>query len=310
MRHSLIALLVGVLALARPACAADPPSCATVRLADIGWVDVSGTTAVTARLLRDLGYAPAIVPASVPATYEGLRARAIDVFMGNWMPSMAEARRPFDEDKSVDVLGANLQGARFTLAVPRYLWDKGLRDFADVARFGRELGFRVYGLEPGNEGNQHIQALIAARRYGFDSFQLVEETQAALLARVRHAYRARRPILFLGWEPHPMNRHYKLAYLTGAEDLFGPDFGAASVFTNVRAGYAASCPNVARLLAREVFDLAGEDAMMALMLDRKLDPARAASVWLRRNRAVLKVWLDGVTTLDGRPALPMVANRP
>jgi glycine betaine/proline transport system substrate-binding protein len=305
----LIAALVGVLAATAPAWAADPPACATVRLADIGWVDVSATTALTGRILKDLGYTPQIVPASVPETYAGMKAKTLDVFMGNWMPSMADVRKPFVEDKSVEVLGANLTGAKFALAVPQYLAAKGLRDVADLPKFGKELGFKIYGLEPGNEGNRHIRDLIARKQDGFAAFQLVEEPERALLAQVRHAYRARRPIVFLGWAPHPMNRYYKLSYLTGGDDLFGPDFGAASVYTNVRAGFAAECPNVGRLLANEVFDLPGEDAMMAAILDRKMDPSRAASAWLRRNKAVLKTWLEGVTTLDGKPALPVVTKR-
>ena len=310
MRHSWIAALVGVLLGVAPAWAADPPDCKTVRLADIGWVDVAATTAVTARLLSDLGYTPVVTSMTVPATYAGLKAKSVDAFLGNWMPGMAADRKPFEDDKSIEVIGPNLQGAKFTLAVPHYLWAKGLHDFQDVWKFGRQLGFKIYGLEPGNEGNQHIAQLISVQKYGFQAFHLVEEPEAALLAELHRAYHAHRPMLFLGWEPHPMNRHYKLMYLTGGDDLFGPNFGAASVYTNVRAGYAAACPNVARLLGNEVFGLAEEDAMMALILDRRLAPAKAAPLWLHANRAVLAGWLDGVTTLDGRPALPVVLRRP
>jgi glycine betaine/proline transport system substrate-binding protein len=306
VRHSWIGALVGVLLVAThggspKAWAADPPECRTVRLADIGWVDVAATTALTAHILTDLGYTPVIVPLSVPATYEALKAKSLDVFLGNWMPGMAAARKPYDDDKSIDVIGPNLQGAKYTLAVPHYLWARGLHDFQDVAKFGRQLGFKIYGLEAGNEGNQHLRQLIGDKRFGFDAFTLVEESEPHLLAHLRHAYHARRPILFLGWEPHPMNRYYRLDYLTGGDDLFGPNFGAASVFTNVRAGYAAACPNVAKLLANETFSLAQEDAIMALILGRKMPPAKAAAAWLRTNKGAPRAWLDGVTTFDGKP---------
>src|SRR5690349_18746707 len=41
-----------------PAAARDPPSCKAVRLSDIGWTDVTSTTAILSALLRELGYDP------------------------------------------------------------------------------------------------------------------------------------------------------------------------------------------------------------------------------------------------------------
>jgi ABC-type proline/glycine betaine transport system substrate-binding protein len=34
----------------------DPPACQLVRLSDIGWTDVTATTAIVSALVRDLGY--------------------------------------------------------------------------------------------------------------------------------------------------------------------------------------------------------------------------------------------------------------
>ena len=51
----------GALALAdAPAATApvDPAACQIVRLSDIGWTDVTSTTAIFSALLRHLGYRP------------------------------------------------------------------------------------------------------------------------------------------------------------------------------------------------------------------------------------------------------------
>jgi glycine betaine/proline transport system substrate-binding protein len=47
------------------------------------------------------------------------------------------------------------------------------------------------------------------------------------------------PVVFLGWEPHPMNANFDLTYLTGGDDFFGPNLGGATVYTNTRAGFTA-----------------------------------------------------------------------
>ena len=51
----------------------DPAACQTVRLSDIGWTDVTATTAVFSELLRRLGYRPEITVLSVPVTYASLK---------------------------------------------------------------------------------------------------------------------------------------------------------------------------------------------------------------------------------------------
>jgi len=57
---------------------------------------------------------------AVPVTFAAMKNRDIDIFLGNWMPAQSADRKPFVDDGSVDVIGANLQGAKYTLAVPAY----------------------------------------------------------------------------------------------------------------------------------------------------------------------------------------------
>ncbi|MBN9508065.1 MAG: choline ABC transporter substrate-binding protein [Alphaproteobacteria bacterium] len=299
-----IAAAVGL--LAATAQAADPAACKAVRFSDIGWTDVTATTALTSLILKDLGYRPKITVLSVPVTYQSLKNKDIDVFLGNWMPSMEADRKPFTDDKSIDVLNANLEGAKYTLAVPQYLYDKGLHDFGDIQKFGKELDYKIYGIEPGNDGNRHVLDLIKQNRDGLGKFQLVESSEQGMLAQVEKDYRRKKPIVFLGWEPHPMNKVFKMAYLTGGDDTFGPNFGGATVYTNVRAGYVAECPNVGKLLDNLKFSLAGENEMMDMILNKKMDPSKAAATWLRAHKDVLTTWLAGVTTFEGKPGLAAV----
>ncbi len=54
------------------------------------------------------------------------------------------------------VVGANLEGAKYTLAVPDYTHAAGLQDFKDIQRFAADLNYSIYGIEPGNDGNRHV----------------------------------------------------------------------------------------------------------------------------------------------------------
>ncbi len=98
----------------------DGPSCQTVRLSDVGWTDVTATTATLTVLLRALGYESKVTVLSVPVTYTSMKNKDIDVFLGDWMPAQEGDIKPYLEDRSVEVVGMNLTGAKFTLAVPSY----------------------------------------------------------------------------------------------------------------------------------------------------------------------------------------------
>ncbi|MGB6352502.1 MAG: glycine betaine ABC transporter substrate-binding protein, partial [Steroidobacteraceae bacterium] len=206
----------------------DPPDCQTVRFSDVGWTDVTSTTALIAQLLRSIGYSPTITVLSVPVTFASIQNNDIDVFLGNWMPAQAADRGHYVEDGTVVVIGANLTGAKYTLAVPAYTYAAGLKDFKDIQRFGPELNDSIYGIEPGNDGNRHVLDMLKQNQFDLSGFKLIESSEQGMLAQVERAYRDKKPIVFLAWEPHPMNMRFDLRYLTGGDEFFGPNYGGAT----------------------------------------------------------------------------------
>jgi glycine betaine/proline transport system substrate-binding protein len=302
MKHLIPAAAIAAI-LAAPALAAEPESCATVRFSDVGWTDITATTAAAGTVLRALGYETNVRVLSVPVTYTALAEGDLDVFLGNWMPTMEADIAPYREAGTVDTVRANLEGAKYTLAVSQSLADAGLTDFSKIAAFSDQLDGRIYGIEPGNDGNRLIQGMIDGDAFGLGDFQLVESSEQGMLAQAARAERQGEGIVFLGWEPHPMNANLKMAYLTGGDDVFGPNLGGATVHTNTRAGYVEECPNVGRFLQNLVFTLQMENEIMAAILDDGADPDAAAAAWLHDNADVVEGWLDGVTTRDGGDAL-------
>ena len=293
---------------AAPGPLADHAACRIVRLSDIGWTDVTATTALFAALIRHLGYRPEITVLSLPVTYASMKNKDIDVFLGNWMPSQGGDRKSYVADKSVEVIRANLTGAKYTLAVPAYTYEAGLRSFADIERYAAQLHNSIYGIEPGNDGNRLVLGMLRQNLFGLGNFKLVESSEQGMLAEVERAFRAHAPIVFLAWDPHPMNMRFDLRYLSGGDAVFGPNYGEARVDTNTRAGYSAQCPNIGRLLRNLSFTTQEESRVMADILDRHQPPEVAAESWLKANPAVVAGWLEGVTTFDGRPALSAMSG--
>jgi glycine betaine/proline transport system substrate-binding protein len=304
----LAAGLIGAAAVltSQTAFAASHSVCSKVRFSDVGWTDITATTAATTYVLKALGYETDIKILSVPVTYASLKNKDIDVFLGNWMPTMEGDIKAYREDGSVDTVGVNLEGAKYTLAVNQVAADLGVKDFADIAKAKDALDGKIYGIEPGNDGNRLILDMIEKDAFGLKSFEVVESSEAGMLSQVARNTKGKKPIVFLGWEPHPMNANFKMSYLTGGDDFFGPNLGGATVHTNVRAGYVAECANTGKLLSNLKFTLAMENEIMGAILNDGEDPEKAAKAWLNANSAILDGWLAGVTTMDGGDGMAAV----
>ncbi|MGE3740034.1 MAG: choline ABC transporter substrate-binding protein [Geminicoccaceae bacterium] len=290
-----LALLASTTGLAR---AADAEACKTVRMSDPGWTDITSTNAILGNLLEPLGYQQNIDNLGVPITFEALKNSQIDAFLGNWMPSQAGMVAPLIESGSMEVLTENLTGIRFTLAVPNYVAEAGIKSMADVAANPDKFDREIYGIESGASANQNIEKIIADPEFGLDGWSLVESSEQAMLSQVDRAGRSGKWIVFLAWEPHPMNVKFPLTYLSGADKYFG-ELGSTTVRTVTRRSFAEECPNLAKLLRQVVFDVDTENRIMGAILDDGADASDAAAAEIKANPDKLDQWLAGVTTFDG-----------
>ena len=109
MKHSSSLLLAALLSLPVITQAAEPEQCSTVNFSDVGWTDITVTTAVTSEILKGLGYKTRTTMISVPVTYKSLAdGKNMDVFLGNWMPTMENDIKAYRDAGTVETVRANL----------------------------------------------------------------------------------------------------------------------------------------------------------------------------------------------------------
>lgn len=306
-RHSLLAgaaaLFIAHLGTAQ---AAEPESCRQVRLAEPGWNDLTFTTGIMQTVLSALGYEARSDLLGLEIIYQSLKNKDLDVFMGYWDPAMVTYYDPYKADGSVETVHQNLEGAKYTFAVPQYLFDAGVKDIADLAAHADKFERKMYGIEPGS--NQLMFDIVKDPAFKLDGWEVIESSEQGMLSQVEKAVRNKEWVVFQGWAPHPMNNDFQLAYLTGGDAYYGPNLGAATVHTQVRQGYLQECPNVAALLKNVTFDLALENAGMAYLIRDNLGATEAAKKTLAAHPGYLDGWLKGVTTFDGADGLPAVKS--
>jgi len=281
-----------------------------VRFASVSWTGVTIKTELAVHILNTLGYKASNVMVSVPIVYNAMATGEADVFLGNWMPSMASIADPYFKKGTVVQYIANMPGAKYTLAVPSYVYDGGLKDFSDIAKYADKLEHKIYGIEEGNDGNEIIQAMMDKDMFGLKDFKVVSSSEQGMLSQVQAFARNQKWIVFLGWAPHYMNEIIDMKYLTGSQaDTFGDNDGTATVYTNIRKGFDKEQPNVALFLKNLTFPVAMINQIMGTMhKDTNLQPKEAGLNWLKTHPEVYEGWLKGVKTADGKPALPVFAK--
>jgi glycine betaine/proline transport system substrate-binding protein len=307
MHKTTLSMLIAFNALLLPvaAQAADPAECKPVRMSDLGWTDIMLTNTTAELILKGLGYEPTQTLLGLNVTFDSMKNGDIDVFLGNWRPVQDIDYKSFFDAGTVIPVATNLEGAKYTLAVPKYVSDAGVKSFDDLQANADKFDHKIYGIEPGS--NQPLLDMVTKHAHGVDAdWQVVESSEAGMLAQVRRAKQNNDWIVFLGWQPHPMNVTMELTYLAGGDAEFGPNFGGATVRTIVRKGYPELCPNVTALFRNLVFDINYENTGMNLIMSDSMEVPAAAKKMMQDHPEKVEKWLAGVTTIDGKSGLDAV----
>ncbi|MEZ5831854.1 MAG: glycine betaine ABC transporter substrate-binding protein [Dongiaceae bacterium] len=301
LRNILLAsALLAVSAVA--AQAAEPESCKTPHLADVGWTDNTAQNGLFNTVLKGLGYKAKIDVLTLPVILESLKNNQLDFFLDNWMPSNASNLQPYLDAKQIESLKPDLKGAGYGPVVPDYVAAAGVKDLKDLGPNGDKFEKKFYGIEAGNDGNKIVQAKIDDSSTGLKGWTLVESSEQGMLVQAQKLMAKKEWVVFLGWAPHPVMGKMPLVYLTGFEN---DGFGDAQVNPLTRVGYSAECPNMGKLLSNLEFTLAMESSVME-DIGNNVDGDVAGAKWLKANPEVLSKWLDGVTTADGGDGLAAV----
>jgi len=290
---SLLAILMG--SIPTPAVAAtDLAACRHVRMAQPGWTDLTFTSGIADVLLTSLGYEAKTDLLGIAVAYKSLDDTQLDAFLGYWEPAMVKDYAPYEKAGTVETIHVNLVGAKYTFAVPAYVYDAGVHDIGDLHKFTAQFDHKMYGIEPGS--NDLMIAIGKDPKFDLTDWTVVQSSEQGMLGAVKRAVQHKRFI-------------FDMRYLTGGDAFYGPSFGAATVSTQVRKGYVAQCPNVGRLLTNLTFTVPLENTGMGYLTNDHMTPAAAAIRTIKSDPKLLDSWLSGVTTIDGKDGLAAVRQK-
>ena len=280
MKRLILTSLIALGLLGSAAAQTDP-----IRFGYVLWDSETAATHVVAAVLVDeLGYEVDLLAIDVGPMYIGLAQGDLDLSISVALPLTHAVYWEEYGDQLVD-LGQYLYGAKVGLVVPDYVTIDSIAEINDHAD---EFDGQIIGIDPG-AGIMDLteQALDV---YGLSNIQLMDGSDAAMMAGLDRAITRGDWVAITGWDPHWKWAVYDLKYLEDPEGLYGETQGVNAVVT---PEFAETAPDDVMAFL-ETFEFTPEQmAVVMLKINQEdMDPWDAAREWLANNPDVLAGWLQ------------------
>lgn len=282
MRHTFVAAL-GAAALAGAALAPDADAQeGTVRLAYVEWSDAVVATNIVKTVLEQQGYEVEAIPLAAAAMWQAVAVGEADAMVAAWLPVTHAAYNDKLGDQ-VDNLGPNVEGARLGWAVPSYVDVSSIPELNDHADM---FDGKVIGIDPGAGLMRASEE--AMETYDLSDLDLVEGSDATMVAALADAIEREQPIVVTAWTPHWMFAQWDLKYLEDPEGVLG---GEETVNTVARQGLEEDMPEAYAILDKFHLSLEDEQTVMVWNEEEGADPAETAARWVEENADKVEAWL-------------------
>jgi glycine betaine/proline transport system substrate-binding protein len=297
VRVVLLGLLLLVGAFMFGACGGGGEADETVNFGTVDWPEAVAKTNVASTIVDALGYQTEVQELGVPTVFQGLDTGDLDVFVEAWFPTM---QTNFDEVQDVESVTTNLEEATFSIAVNREACEAGVTSHEDLAEFAdrfEEGGTpTIYGLEPGNDGNQVVLDMIENDQYNLGDWELIESSTNGMLSEVDRRLGDGEWVAWTGWEPHWMNNRYDMCLLEDPEEAWG---GPSHVETLVNNEFPEQFPELYTFFEQMVVTPEIQRELIDGIDNSGLSPEEFALQWLRENPEITDNWLAGIEATDG-----------
>ena len=275
-----IILMVVMIAGMASGCASETK---TIKLVYVQWSCAEAETHLAEVMLTDMGYEveKSVVQAGV--MWSAVASGDADAFTTAWLPyTHASYWDEYGDD--VVQLGVLYEGAKIGLVVPDYVTIDSIAEMKDYAD---EFQGRIVGIDSG-AGIMKATLEQTMPAYGLDDWDLVESSEAAMMAELERAINANEWIAVTGWAPHWKFFSYDLKFLDDPDETYG---GSEQIIIIGRDGFEEDFPDAAEFFANFKLTSAQLGEVMYMINVDGLTPAEAAQQWIDDNPSVVDTWL-------------------
>lgn len=254
-----------------------------VELVYVEWTTEVASTNVVKAVLEQQGYEVKITPVSAAAMWQAVGSGDADGMVAGWLPTLHANYLKVMKDK-VDDLGPNLKGTKSGLVVPAYVTIDTIPDLTSQAD---KFDGKIIGIDPG-AGIMSTTEKVLEEYALEDTFDLIEGSDATMIAALADAIKQEKWIVVTGWTPHWKFSRWQLKYLLDPKDVYG---GEEEIRTIVRKGLKEEKPEVYAILDNFSWTIADVNQLMVWNEEKKADPYQNAKRWIKENQDKVAQWL-------------------
>ncbi|TYB31621.1 MAG: glycine/betaine ABC transporter substrate-binding protein [Candidatus Mcinerneyibacterium aminivorans] len=312
LRNILIfALIIGVLSLGLVGCSQKPKAKKSINFGYVQWPGVTVKTHLVKKLADYMGYDTKMIAGTQQVVMKGMETKDIDVFPGVWLPSMKTNLKPYQDKGVIELVKPNLKDCLYITAVNKEAWEAGVKTFEDLKKHAAKFDKKIYGIEPGNDGNKIVKNKIIPE-YNLNGWELVPSSTGGMLSSVKSRLQKGKWVAFNAWKPHYMNVMFDIKYLEDPKNVW-PDGGKSTVYTAIRNGYSKEDPNFYKFLQN--FELKVETQNRLIYEYKKggedeegRNPEEVVEEWIANNLDTVEKWVKDVKALNGEEAIKAISE--
>ncbi|WP_328556524.1 ABC transporter permease/substrate binding protein [Streptomyces sp. NBC_00358] len=273
-----------------------------VTIGYIPWDEGVASTFLWKEILEERGYQVDVKQFDAGPLYTSLAQGDVDFETDSWLPT-THAQYWKKYGRQLDDLGSWYGRTSLELSVPAYM--KDIDSLEDLKGRAGTFGGRITGIES-SAGMMGLLKSKVLKEYGLDKeYKVVDSSTPAMLAELKRAYAAKKPIVATLWSPHWAYSDYRLKKLKDPKGAWGKGDG---VHTLSRKGFAQDNPVVGtwlknfRMTEKQLTGLEAE--INKVGKGKQQDAVRA---WLKKNPGVV----DKLAPVkSASAATPAEAKRP
>jgi glycine betaine/proline transport system substrate-binding protein len=249
-----------------------------------GWDECTAITYLWKNLLEGKGYTVNLQELDIASTFAGVASKQVDLYMDAWLPVTHSSYWTRYSDQ-IESLNSWYSPADNLLVVPNYMTD--VNTIADLTGRAAEFDNRIVGIEPG-AGEMRLIKENVIPQYGLEDFKLQESSTAAMLAALRAAIKAEKPIVAPLWRPHWVFADMPIKVLEDPKKAFGPPDHIEVI---ARKGFVEEQPELAGWLKKLKASPDDMGSLMLLIRQKGAGQEQAAvKEWVGTNQALVDSW--------------------
>ncbi|MBK5262334.1 MAG: glycine betaine ABC transporter substrate-binding protein [Peptostreptococcaceae bacterium] len=253
----------------------------TVNIGMVNWAECVAVSNLWKVILEDQGYTVELTQLDAAPLYVGLDKGDLDVFFDSWLPITHESYWNEYQD-NLDDYGIWYQAdAKIGIVVPQYV---DIASIEEMAASKDKFNGEIIGIDPGAGIMKAANA--ANEDYGL-GFEVIQGSEAAMMAAFEKAYKNEEWIAITGWSPHWMFAKYDVKYLTDDKLSFGD---AEELHTLANKNFTVENPDVAEMIKNFAMTDADIGSLEALIVEG-MDPEEAAVKWIAENEETVNNWM-------------------